>query len=96
MKKSVSLALLLCLGLGAHADKIKNADKLCGIWQQVQQAKDGSRVVRLPVWKVMQTDNHFSTFLIANEQAKSIITNRGEFKVTSDSTLIEYVGGGTV
>jgi hypothetical protein len=93
MKKSVTLALLLCLGLGAYADKIKNSDKLCGIWQQVQQAKDGSRVVRLPVWKVMQTDNHFSTFLIANEQAKSIITNRGEFKVTSDSTLIEYVKG---
>lgn len=93
MKKSLALALSLFLCIGAYADKIKNADKLVGIWQQVQKAKEDNRVVRLPVWKVMQSDGHFSTFLIANEQAQSIITNRGEFKVTSDSTLIEYVKG---
>lgn len=93
MNKKIVFALSLLVSLGAYADKIKNANKLIGIWQQVQQSKDDHRVVRLPVWKVVEADGSFQTFLIANEQAKCIITNRGEYKVTTDSTVVEYIKG---
>ena len=47
----------------------------------------------LPVWKVMQSDGSFCTFLIANQNGQSIITNQGRFEVKNDSILVESVLG---
>lgn len=93
MKKLLILTLCVLCSAGAYADGKKSGNKLQGIWQQVQKGKHEGDMVRLPVWKVMQGDGHFCTFLVANAEAKSIITNKGKYSVLSDSTFVEYVQG---
>lgn len=93
MKKLLLLTLCMLCSTGMYAENRKSGDKLPGIWQQVQKGKHESDLVRLPVWKVIQGDGRFCTFLIANAEAKSIITNEGTYEVTSDSTFVEHVQG---
>ena len=66
---------------------------LKGVWQQVQTSSKSQRVMRLPVWKVLQGDGSFCTFLIGNEAGLSIITNQGRYEPLSDSTYVEYITG---
>lgn len=83
------LALLAPLSLSAQ----KSLSDVAGVWQQVQQAKGDGHLMKLPVWKVMQNDGSFCTFLIANESGQSIITNQGRYELTSDSTIVEHITG---
>lgn len=85
------LALFLPLCLGAKTDN--NKAKLVGVWQQVQKSTTDSHLMLLPVWKVIQADGSFCTFLIANQSGMSILTNQGTYQVTSDSTCVEAVKG---
>ena len=80
------LALVLPLGLCAAAEK--DNPTLVGVWQQVQQSKGDGHLIQLPVWKVMQSDGQFCTFLIANQVGQSIMTNQGSYTVTSDNTCV--------
>lgn len=91
MKKTLLflLVLLVTSGLQAHNDKSKGG--LTGIWQQIQVAKTDGHIIKLPVWKILQQDGSFCTFLIANKEGQSIITNEGTYKVTSDSTYVEHI-----
>lgn len=85
------LALVLPLGLCAAAEK--DNPTLVGVWQQVQQSKGDGHLIQLPVWKVMQSDGQFCTFLIANQGGQSIMTSQGSYTVTSDNTCVEHITG---
>lgn len=85
----ISVLFALCVVLPASAQK----NKLQGVWQQVQFTQNGQKVVHLPVWKVMQNDGSFCTFLIANPEGMSIQTTHGTYKVKSEKTLDERIIG---
>ena len=85
------LALVLPLGLCAAAEK--DNPTLVGVWQQVQQSKGDGHLMQLPVWKVMQSDGQFCTFLIANQGGQSIMTSQGSYTVTGDNTCVEHITG---
>ena len=84
------MATMAACGLLASAD---NGKDLQGIWQQVQTSCTDGHTMLLPVWKVMQADGTFCTFLIANQSGQSIITNEGRYEVKDDSTVVEQVTG---
>ena len=61
-------------------------ERFAGIWQQKQKIteKNGSeRIVHLPV----------CTFLIANRKGESIITTKGTFAITDETTYVEHITG---
>ena len=87
------LAMATPLGLVAAGNENKPKHPLTGVWQQMQTSQSDGHAMLLPVWKVMQADGTFCTFLIANQTGQSIITNQGRYEVTSDSTLVETVSG---
>lgn len=89
------LLFILCFltSLGLSADTQKKRAALTGLWQQVGVDPHDGRQMRLPVWKVLQEDGHFFIFLIANQHAQSIITNRGTYKPATDSTYVEHITG---
>lgn len=89
-KLFILLAVLAPLGLFAQHT---SPETLQGVWQQVQTAKNDGHIIRLPVWKVLQGDGSFCTFLIGDETGLSIITNQGRYEVESDSTFDEHVTG---
>ncbi len=67
---------------------------LVGIWQQtekVQKDNGKEQMLNLPVWKVIEEDNKFSTFLIPNRKGAAIITTQGTYTVSSDSTYTEHI-----
>ena len=66
MKKVLSLLVLL-FPLMLNAAPTTKKVKLEGVWQQVQPATETTPEMKLPVWKVMQNDGPFCTFLIANK-----------------------------
>lgn len=80
---------LFCV-LPANAQK---SHKLVGVWQQVQATEGGEHEINLPVWKVVQSDGRFCTFLIANKEGKSIQTTNGTYKITSETTYEEHIVG---
>ena len=92
MKKVLSLLVLL-FPLMLNAAPTTKKVKLEGVWQQVQPATETTPEMKLPVWKVMQNDGTFCTFLIANNKAQCVITNEGTFRLTSDSTSVEHING---
>lgn len=92
MKKVLSLLVLL-FPLMLNAAPTTKKVKLEGVWQQVQPATETTPEMKLPVWKVMQNDGTFCTFLIANKKAQCVITNEGTFRFTSDSTFVEHING---
>lgn len=92
MKKVLSLLVLL-FPLMLNAAPTTKKVKLEGVWQQVQPATETTPEMKLPVWKVMQNDGTFCTFLIANNKAQCVITNEGTFRLTSDSTFVEHING---
>ena len=85
----LAMAIPMCLA----ADVKNGATRFLGVWQQVQTSQSDGHVMLLPVWKVMQSDGSFCTFLIANQNGQSIITNQGRFEVKNDSILVESVLG---
>lgn len=87
------LFLLFALLAPPSLNAQRSQTGIAGVWQQVQQAKSGGRLMKLPVWKVMQNDGSFCTFLIANESGQSVITNEGRYEQTSDSTITEHITG---
>jgi len=87
------LFLLFALLAPSSLNAQKSQAEITGVWQQVQQAKSDGHLMKLPVWKVMQNDGSFCTFLIANESGQSIITNEGRYEQTSDSTITEHITG---
>ena len=91
--KRLLLFLALLLPLSAQAGNENSRKKLVGVWQQVQKSEPDNRFVLLPVWKIVQADGNFCTFLIANQSGMSIMTNQGTYQVTSDSTCVEAVKG---
>lgn len=93
MKILSILLFTLCFSANVCAENAPKAKKLVGVWQQVQKSPADGHTMRLPVWKVMQADGSFCTFLIANPQGQSIITNEGSFKVENDSVFIEHITG---
>lgn len=86
----LAMAIPMCL---AAADVKNGATRFLGVWQQVQTSQSDGHVMLLPVWKVMQSDGSFCTFLIANQNGQSIITNQGRFEEKNDSILVESVLG---
>lgn len=86
------IALWATLPLGAQTTP-QTGESLVGVWQQVQYAKKDGHLMKLPVWKVMQSDGSFCTFLIANETGQSVITNLGTYEQTSDTTFVEHISG---
>ena len=92
MKKVLSLLVLL-FPLMLNAAPTTKKVKLEGVWQQVQPATETTPEMKLPIWKVMQNDGTFCTFLIANNKAQCVITNEGTFRLTSDSTFVEHING---
>lgn len=71
-------------------------ERFAGIWQQKQKIteKNGSeRIVHLPVWKILNKDGTFCTFLIANRKGESIITTKGTFAITDETTYVEHITG---
>ena len=93
MKHYLLFALSLLVFTGLQASPNKRQKALPGVWQQVQVSKHDGHTIHLPVWKVMQNDGTFCTFLIASQKGTCIITNEGRYEVTSDSTFVEYVTG---
>ena len=91
--KRLLLFLALLLPLSAQAGNENSRKKLVGVWQQVQKSEPDNRLVLLPVWKIVQADGNFCTFLIANQSGVSIMANQGTYQVTSDSTCVEAVKG---
>lgn len=88
-------AALLTLGLAAQRHGTVDA-RFVGIWQQQQMVKNDKgepRLIRLPVWKVYSVDGVFTTFIIANRTAQSVITMQGRFAILNDSICEEHVGG---
>lgn len=53
--------------------------KLAGIWQQVQRNSADQTLVYLPVWRVMQGDGHFLSFVIAKPNAPAFLIMEGNF-----------------
>lgn len=93
MKTKLLLLLALLAPLSLCAEETKKQPALTGVWQQVQAARHDGHIMTLPVWKVLQGDGSFCTFLIANATGQSVITNEGSYEVTSDSTVVEHVTG---
>ncbi len=92
--KYLLATLLLAPALLAHgAEPQKRQPKLPGIWQQMQKSENGGHFIKLPVWKVLQNDGTFCTFLIANKKGQSIITNEGRYEIVSDTVVNEHVTG---
>lgn len=91
MKTKLFLCIALLAPLSLNAQKSQQT--IAGVWQQVQQAKGDGHLIKLPVWKVLQNDGSFCTFLIANESGQSIITNQGRYEQTTDSTIVEHITG---
>lgn len=88
---NIKIFLLLTLIIPASLNAQKVQTVITGVWQQVQHAKSDGHLMKLPVWKVMQNDGTFCTFLIANESGQSIITNQGRYEQTNDSTVTEHI-----
>ena len=85
---ALSLASLLPQALRAQQPPIG------GIWQQVFMEADASgrpslRVV--PVWKVLGADGRFTVFAAVTEDGYGVITNKGSYVATSDSTYTEKI-----
>ena len=85
---ALSLASLLPQALRAQQPPIG------GIWQQVFMEADASgrpslRVV--PVWKVLGADGRFTVFAAVTEDGYGVITNKGSYVATSDSTYTERI-----
>ena len=94
MMKKLSLILLalfapLCIWAQAQPEP----NQLTGIWQYVQTDNAGQNVQRFPVWKVMENDYTFQTFILANPEAYSVVTNQGTYHVLSDSVFVEHITG---
>ena len=53
--------------------------KLAGIWQQVYKKTADQELVYLPVWRVMQGDGHFLSFVIAKPNAPAFLIMEGNF-----------------
>lgn len=90
------LCTLLLAGLcltGLKAATPEGDPAFVGLWQQVEQSRQDGRTLLLPVWKMIQSDGRFCTFLIGNRSGQSVITNEGRYEVTSDSTVTEHVSG---
>lgn len=95
MKRLFTLfVMVLAWGTMAWASSDKEANRhFVGVWQQVQTSHADGHLMLLPVWKVMQADGTFCTFLIANQNGQSIITNQGSYTVTNDSIVVEHITG---
>lgn len=91
--KKLLLSLALLAPLSLSAEPAKKKDGLTGIWQLVEIHKADGHEMRLPVWKVLQSDGAFYSFLIANQTCQTIINNQGTYKQTSDSTYVEHITG---
>ena len=92
MKRYFLLWALLCT-FAVNAVAQHAASKIVGVWQQVQQSKSDGHEMQLPVWKVLQSDGRFCTFLIANQIGQSIITNQGTYQLTDETTCVEHIDG---
>lgn len=95
MKRILFLTLVMavfCIGI-VHAQQ--TADKrLYGVWQQEQTARDNNgkqRIIHLPVWKVIEGNGTFYTFLIAGRDGRSMKMNEGTWTGVSDSIITEHV-----
>lgn len=90
MRTFLLFILLAPLSLFVTAQE-ENA--FAGVWQQTQVAGEDGHTMRLPVWKVLQNDGTFCTFLIANQMAQTIITNAGTYEVASENSYKEHITG---
>ena len=97
MKRLFPLLAMMSVTIGLMgstlADSKESVKHLVGVWQQVQKSKTDGHIMLLPVWKVMQSDGTFCTFLIANQSGQSIITNQGRYTMTNDSVVVEHITG---
>ena len=93
MKKLI-LGLLIFIipcKISAQTDYVPNL--LEGIWQYLQANQTQHKYQHLPIWKVMGSDSTFKTFIIADSEGKSVITNEGTYSLASDSVFIEHITG---
>lgn len=94
MKKLFTLLLcgFFCMAVNAFGQK--HAERLIGVWQQYQETiddKGNKRMMHLPVWKVLQSDGQFCTFLIANASGSCLMTNKGTYEVVGEHVYNEKI-----
>lgn len=89
------LALSLCLPSALSAQEQAKAS-LVGVWQRLETVKDDggtTRTIKLPVWKVYDSNGTFSSFLIANKEADCIKAMEGTYSLVNDSVYDEHITG---
>jgi len=95
MKKSILTVALMVVTCMAFAQKdLVESKSLIGIWQQAQVNKisDGqSKIIKTPIYKVLNADKTFYCFLINNNELNTNISHFGSYEITSDSTFTESV-----
>lgn len=95
MKKSFFTIALLVVTCMAFAQKeFIESKSLVGIWQQAQanQSNDGQiKLIKTPVYKVLNTDNTYVLFSIGSNDLTTNVSHWGTYKITSDSTFTESV-----
>ena len=84
--------LPLCLLALAPIAAFAQQHPLMGLWQlQVQDGRHGKlQLMDVPVWKSIDGDGTFRTFMIG-ERAHCFITQSGTYAIRSDSTYAEQV-----
>lgn len=97
MKKIFPLlaAFILCLPTTLRAQDKANAS-LVGVWQRLETVKDDggtTRTIKLPVWKVYDSNGAFSSFLIVNKEADCIKAMEGTYNLVNDSVYDEHIAG---
>lgn len=92
-RKIVLLACLITLIAANQLQAQPIQNKLIGVWQMCYpKTTDGAtRMVYMPVWKNINDDGTFCTFMWQNGQNSAVITNRGSYKVETNNQYTEYV-----
>ena len=76
---------------GLQAQPIQN--KLIGVWQMCYPSivNGQNQMVFMPIWKNISDDGTFCTFMWKNGRNSAVITNRGSYRVDTDSLYTEFV-----
>lgn len=96
--KHLFFTLLACLACCTATLKAQSqaSNNFVGIWQQRQVTigdNGTGHFIKLPVWKVYESNGTFCIFLIANQKADCIKVTEGTYSVVNDSIYEEHISG---